>query len=89
MPIQTIAATPLLDGAQLLQRRQEVAKEEAAIAMVGGLNLWGSLRESLFPDSGHVDDTITTVLGNKLVSEPPAMNLQRLQTKHNRNMVLI
>lgn len=65
MPFQTIAATLLLDGAQLLSERQEAVKEEAATAMVG-VKLWGSLRESLFPNSGDVDDTITTVFGNQV-----------------------
>lgn len=34
MPIQTVTATLLLDGAQLLAERQEVVKEEAATSMV-------------------------------------------------------
>lgn len=46
MPIQTIAAAPLLDGAQLLQRRQEVVKEEAATAMVGGESVGEPQRKS-------------------------------------------
>lgn len=53
MPIQTIAATLLLDGTQLLGERQEVVKEEAATAMVGGETVGKPQRKSVPRFWGH------------------------------------